>query len=87
MLVTNLRAKEKAFNRNPELSKIPLIILDFWFFDHYLHLAYLYINLYQGEKARQVLEKYRQLRGVKGIEYEVLWMMSFPILKPSPTNA
>lgn len=87
MLVTNLCAKEKAFNRNAELSKIPLIVLDLWFFDHYLRLAYLYINLYQGEKARQVLEKYRQLRGAKGIEYEVLWMMSFPILKPSLTNA
>lgn len=86
MLVTNLRVKEKALSRNPGLQKIPLIVLDLCFYDHYLGLAYYYINCYQGQKARQVLEKYRQLRGVNSIQYELLWMMSFPILNPSPSS-
>ncbi len=86
MLVTYLRVKEKAFSRNPGLHKIPLIVLDLCFYDHYLGLAYSYINRYQGQKARQVLEKYRQLRSVNSVQYELLWMMSFPILQPSPTS-
>ena len=82
MLATNLRAREKAFSRNPELRNLPLIVLDFCLYDHYLNLAYYYIRRYQGEKGRQVLEKYRQVRAVNGV-YEWMWMISFPILNPA----
>lgn len=85
MLVGTMRVKEKAFHRNTELQKLPLMVLDESFYNGYLRIAYFYIQCYQGEKARPFLERYRQTRGVN-INSEWLWMISFPILNPLPTK-
>ncbi|MBD2771540.1 glycosyltransferase family 2 protein [Iningainema tapete] len=85
MLLGLLRVKEKAFNRYKELQKLPLMVLDEHFFNGYLRVAYMYIQRYQGEKARPFLERYRQIRGIN-INSEWLWMISFPILNPSSTS-
>ncbi len=85
MLLSLLRVKEKAFSQNPELQKLPLMVLDEHFYNGYLRIAYMYIQRYQGEMARQFLHRYQQLRGMTS-DYKWLWMMSFPILAPSPTS-
>ncbi|MBD2771541.1 glycosyltransferase family 2 protein [Iningainema tapete] len=82
MLLGLLRVKEKTFKRNKELQKLPLFVLDQCFYEGYLSLAYLYIQLYQGEKARLALNHYQQVRGIN-CYYKWLWMCSFPLLKPS----
>jgi hypothetical protein len=78
-LISWLRVKEKAFRRNKALQTLPLMVLDQCFFNGYLSLAYDYISCYQGEKARQALKRYQQLRGVNS-SFEWLWMISFPML-------
>ncbi|WP_375512534.1 glycosyltransferase family 2 protein [uncultured Nostoc sp.] len=83
MLVNEIRVKEKAFSRNLILKKLPLKLLDQSFYSKYLTLAHFYIHHYQGEKARLVLNKYRQARGINSI-YEWLWQISFPTLNSSP---
>ena len=83
-LVSWLRVKEKTFRRNPGLQQLPLMVLDQCFYNGYLSLASIYISRYQGAIARQTLERYRQYRGITSI-YEWLWMISFPLLTPSPT--
>jgi len=82
LLISWLRVKEKAFHRNLDLQKLPLMVLDQCFFNGYLSLAYDYISRYQGEKARHTLKCYQQLRGTNST-YEWLWMISFPILYSS----
>ena len=82
MLLNEIRVKEKAFSRNPNLKKLSLKLLDQAFYGKYLTLAYFYIRHYQGEKARLVLKKYRQVRGINSI-YEWLWLISFPALNSS----
>ena len=85
-LVNWLRVKENAFHRNRDIQqKLPLKVLDQCFFHGYLSLAYDYINRYQGEKARQALKRYQQLRGINSTS-EWLWMISFPILNSSPAS-
>jgi glycosyltransferase involved in cell wall biosynthesis len=86
LLLGDLKVREKAFLRNPSIQKLPLAVLDTHFFNYYLTLAYFQLQRYQFDKSRQLLLRYQQLRGITG-EYKWLWMMSFPILKPSPTNA
>lgn len=83
-LVNWLRVKEKAFQRNQALQTLPLMVLDQCFFNGYLSLAYDYIGRHQGEKARQVLKRYQQLRGANST-CEWLWMISFPLLNSSLT--
>ncbi|WP_375512531.1 glycosyltransferase family 2 protein [uncultured Nostoc sp.] len=83
ILLNEIHIKEKAFSRNPNLTKLPLKLLDQSFYSKYLTLAHFYIHHYQGEKARLVLNKYRQARGIDSI-YEWLWQMSFPALNSSP---
>ncbi len=80
-----LRVQEKAYKRNTNLQKLPLMVLDQCFYMGYLRLAYFYIQRYQGQKARSVLAYYRQLRGMT-TPFEWLWMISFPILGSSPTS-
>ncbi|MDZ8221837.1 MULTISPECIES: glycosyltransferase [unclassified Nostoc] len=82
MLVNEIRVQEKAFSRNPNLKKLDIKLLDQNFYSKYLTLAHFYIDRYQGEKARLVLEKYRQARGINSI-YEWLWIISFPALNSS----
>ncbi len=84
MLLGWLRVKEKTFKRNKELQNLPLFVLDQSFYNGYLTLAYLYVQCYQGEKARLTLERYKQVRGMTS-DYKWLWMSSFPLLSPSPT--
>ncbi|MBR8838295.1 MAG: glycosyltransferase [Stigonema ocellatum SAG 48.90 = DSM 106950] len=84
-LVNWLRVKENAFHRNLGLQTLPLMVLDQCFFNGYLSLAYNYIGRYQGEKARQALKRYQQLRGISSTS-EWLWMISFPILNSSPAS-
>ena len=85
MAVNLLRVKEKALNRNINLQKLPLMVLDQCFYIGYLRLAYFYIQRYQGQKARSVLAYYRQARGMT-TPFEWLWMISFPLLSSSPTS-
>lgn len=85
MLLSTLRVKEKAFRRNPDLRKSPLIFLDTYFYNFYLTIAYMYIGCYQGAKARHYLRRYRRIRDMNSI-YEWLWMISFPLLNSSPTS-
>ncbi|MEH2068025.1 MAG: glycosyltransferase [Nostoc sp.] len=82
MLVNEIRVREKAFSRNPNLKKLDINLLYQVFYSQYLTLAHFYIHQYQGEKARLVLNKYRQFRGIDGI-YEWLWLISFPALNSS----
>jgi GT2 family glycosyltransferase len=85
-LVSWLRVKEKAFHRNPSLKTLPMMVLDQCFFNGYLSLAYTYIQRTQGEKARQVLDKYIQIRGSHSVS-DWLWMISFPRLTASSTSS
>ncbi len=87
MLLGVMRVKEKAFSRNPELQKLPLMVLDAHFYNNYMIIAYFYIRHYQGQKARLALERYQQIRGgvnsAYSSTYEWMWMISFPILSSS----
>lgn len=85
LLLGDLNVREKAFLRNPSIQNLPLAVLDTHFFNYYLTLAYFQIQRYQFEISRQFLQRYQQLRGNTG-EYRLLWMMSFPILSPSPQS-
>ncbi|MBW4674843.1 MAG: glycosyltransferase [Desmonostoc geniculatum HA4340-LM1] len=62
-LVSYLRVKEKVIERNPEFLKISAHFLDSCFYDFYLTLAHLYIQNNQIDKARGVLQRYREMRG------------------------
>ncbi|MEH2068022.1 MAG: glycosyltransferase [Nostoc sp.] len=83
ILLNEIRVKEKAFSRNLNLKKLPLKQLNQAFYSQYLNLAYFYIHHYQSEKARLILKKYQQARGIDSI-YEWLWQISFPALNSSP---
>jgi glycosyltransferase involved in cell wall biosynthesis len=85
MLLSWLRVKEKTFNRNKDIQKLPLFVLDECFYNGYLSLAYWYIQRHQGEKARHILYRYQKARGVTS-DYRWLWMSSFPLLNPSSTR-
>ncbi len=63
MFINHLRVKEKVLNRNPELLKIPIHFLDPCFYDYYLKLARFYIKNNQIEQAKEVLHRYREVRG------------------------
>lgn len=71
-----LRVKEKAFNRNPALRQISPMLLDLHFYTYYLRLAQLYIDRSQGERARSVLLRYRQARGITAA-YVQVWLASW----------
>ncbi|MDZ8221840.1 glycosyltransferase family 2 protein [Nostoc sp. ChiVER01] len=83
ILLNEIRVKEKAFSRNPNIKKLPLKLLDQGFYSKYLTLAHFYIDHYQGDKARLVLNKYRQVRNINSV-YKWLWQLSFPALNSSP---
>ena len=85
ILVSTLRAKEKAFSRNPHLQQLPPYFLDQHFYNAYLTLACFYIERYQGQKARLALACYEKLRGITSAT-KWLWMISFPLLSSSPIS-
>ncbi|MBD2513924.1 glycosyltransferase [Nostoc sp. FACHB-973] len=62
-IVSLLRVKEKVIGRNPEFLKIPVHFLDPYFYNIYLELANLHLQNHQIEKARRVLQRYREVRG------------------------
>jgi glycosyltransferase involved in cell wall biosynthesis len=62
LLVSLLRVKEKALDRHPDYRRLSANMLHKGFYRHYLTLADLYLNRSEGEKARDVIRRYRQVR-------------------------
>jgi len=62
VLLGALRLKEKALARNPDYRRLSANMLHQGFYRYYLALANLYINRSEGEKAREVIRRYRQAR-------------------------
>jgi len=62
VLASFLRVKEKALDRNPDYRRLSANMLYQGFYRFYIDLANLYINRSEGEKAREVIRRYRQAR-------------------------
>ena len=62
VLTTLLRLKEKALARNPDYRRLSPNMLYQGFYKYYLALANFYIDRSEGEKARDVIRRYRQAR-------------------------
>lgn len=62
VLFSVLRLKEKALARNPDYQRLSNNMLYHGFYRYYLALANLYLNRYEGDKAREVIRRYRQAR-------------------------
>jgi glycosyltransferase involved in cell wall biosynthesis len=64
LLVNFLLVKEKALVRNPDYRRLSPNRLYQDFYKYYLALANLYLNRSEGEKAREVIRRYRQYRQI-----------------------
>jgi glycosyltransferase involved in cell wall biosynthesis len=61
-LISSLQVQEKAIERHPDYRRLPVNLLERGYYKFYLDLARLYINQGKGDKARQVIRRYRQAR-------------------------
>lgn len=64
ILFNMLRVQEKVFKTSPALYKLDISTLDRCFYDYYLRLTRFYIKNNQSDKARPLLRRYIQMRGL-----------------------
>ena len=62
LLLDLLSLEEKALARNPDYRRLSANMLHEGFYKNYIRLGNLYIDRCEGEKAREVVQRYRHYR-------------------------
>ncbi|MBW4574226.1 MAG: glycosyltransferase [Aphanothece sp. CMT-3BRIN-NPC111] len=68
VLINSLQVQEKAIERHPDYRRLPVNLLERGYYKFYLDLARLYLNRSEGDKARQVIRRYRQARHLFSVQ-------------------